>query len=591
MPSSSPSFFSKLPRWAWFAIGGVVLLLLVGLILPVFLNVDHYRSDIVAAIEKGTGRKASIEKISARFIPSPSVVISGVKLGNPSGFPQGDLLAVEAIYGSLAWGPLFSGNIKITSLEIVRPRITLLENSQGRTNYDFSQPGASKKPEASAEGGGFQLGDIGSLKITDAEVATANVSGPNSPIKLSLRLTGLSMQLSNITLDTARMKQIEGTADLSGVKVDLSDGTPPFEFRSGKLTLKSGAASAEFRLPYAKVADVTGNLNIPDISEPVVTFEVTTPLLDLNALPSTSSDSSVPHPTPAPVTGPSKLVAHGKLAADRIRFSDYELTKANTEVKVFTDRVEISPLTAGVYGGALSITARLNRRTSPESFSASINLQNLSVEQFLAVSPKTKGKMTGTANLTLSVGGSLAPNIERTLSGPGNLEIRDGRFPGLNLGQTLGTLNKLQNALDLNFGDASGSSETTYRLISGDLNFGGARVASKLIRVDSSVGLVELSGSSGFDSTLDYRGRAKLSSSASGGGAPGVGDLVTGILGSVTKQNVSDLSVPFTLSGTFDNPKFLPGGGLPSMSTTQRTTGTTQQPAKQKSILDFLKKP
>jgi hypothetical protein len=68
---------------------------------------------------------------------------------------------------------------------------------------------------------------------------------------------------------------------------------------------------------------------------------------------------------------------------------------------------------------------------------------------------------------------------------------------------------------------------------------------------------------------------------------------LTGILGSVTKQNIQSLSIPFAVSGTFSKPRIAPGKGIPGLKTApaQSTTTQTAQPEKKKSLLDLFKKP
>ena len=50
----------RIPRWAWITGGIVLLIILIGLIVPLFINVDKYRPQIAAAIEKETGRQVTL---------------------------------------------------------------------------------------------------------------------------------------------------------------------------------------------------------------------------------------------------------------------------------------------------------------------------------------------------------------------------------------------------------------------------------------------------------------------------------------------------------------------------------------------------
>ena len=48
--------------------------------------------------------------------------------------------------------------------------------------------------------------------------------------------------------------------------------------------------------------------------------------------------------------------------------------------------------------------------------------------------------------------------------------------------------------------------DTPFTVLEGDLTIADQRVSSKQIHLDSSVGIVDLKGSLGLDSTLDYQG-------------------------------------------------------------------------------------
>src|SRR3954469_2441736 len=96
-------------RWMIVAGAVAVMLVLLVLILPYLLDVDRYRPMIVQAIQKQTGRTATLGKIHARLFPQIGVVIQGFQLGNPAGFPAGNLIAADEVRANLAFGPLLHG--------------------------------------------------------------------------------------------------------------------------------------------------------------------------------------------------------------------------------------------------------------------------------------------------------------------------------------------------------------------------------------------------------------------------------------------------------------------------------------------------
>lgn len=578
----------KIPRWLRIALVVFVALIVIALVAPYFLNVDRYRSTILAAIEKETGRKAEIGSIRARLIPSVGFVIEGFKLSNPPNFAKGNLLEVEAIRGSLAWLPLLKREFQLSSVELVNPKLVLLEDSRGRSNYDFGEweQQGQKKPAAVASA--FRIADIDSIAVTGVDVTVGRVLGQR--IVPNVRASNISAGLGNVALDRKRVKQWEADADLKGVQIKLAALKDPLEFTSGSFTLADGKIDSSFGLALGKAVEAKGTLKVADVEDAVAEFDLSTSLLDLSQLAAAGAET-------APATAParkSSLVAKGKIRAQRIRFAPYEATQGSAEIRVFTDRIEVWPVSMRLYGGAVGATARVDLRQVPERFSANIEVKQLSVEQLTAAAG-AKQKVTGTGELTLQVFGSLGDNLMNSLTGNGNLAVNNGTLPGFDLG-SLRTLAKVQKVLTFGAGSAEKFAGTTpFNSITADLSLGGGRVSSQRVHVDSPSGTVAMRGSMGLvDQTLDYDGNAVLMGGQTGTGGNNPIGAITGILGQVTKQTVGRVSVPFAVRGTLENPKIQPGRGIPSFSTGSQPTGTQatqQEPAKKKSIFDVFRKP
>src|ERR1700737_3795460 len=128
----------RFPVWAKIVLGLLALLVILALAVPYFLNVDRSRDQIASAIEAQTGRHVTLGKIRAKFLPGVGFVVEDLHIGSPQGFPAGALVAAEAIRGSLALGPLLHGTVHINSLDLVRPKLTLVTDSNGKNNYTFT---------------------------------------------------------------------------------------------------------------------------------------------------------------------------------------------------------------------------------------------------------------------------------------------------------------------------------------------------------------------------------------------------------------------------------------------------------------------
>ena len=576
----------RLPRWLWIVGSALIVLILLALIAPYFLDVDRYRSTIAAQIQEATGRKVTLGKLQARLLPTVGFTVDQFTLGNPPGFADGNLLTAESIRGSLALGPLLRREFQLTSVEIVHPHLYLLEDDRGRVNYELEAP---KKPGQKKAESSVSV-TIDAIEVSDAELTLARVTGSRKKVVPVVHARNMNVTLEDVALDAKKLKQWKADADLDGVVLHLPGIKPPLEFRSGNLALRNGGIDSKFSATLGDITRADGTLKVKDIENALVVFDLKTSLLDLDQFTAASAKSETAPATPA--RGRSGMLAQGRIAAERIRLAPYEATGATADVRIFDDRMEIWPVKAALYGGIAQVSARVDTRQTPQRFSANIQITDLDVGKMLAASPDTRGKMTGTGQLRLQIFGSLGDNLVDSLTGTGDLSVRDGKFPGFNLG-TLGALAKVQQLLSFGQGGGGGGGDLTFTSITGDLNIGGGRIESNRIHMDSPSGTLDLRGSMGFDQTLAYDGQANLAKSASGQAAPT--DALFGIIGAATKRQVSGLSIPFSIRGTFSEPKIGPGRGLPQFAGTS-STQTTQQPAQQqeqkkKSIFDLFKKP
>ncbi len=569
-----------------FLLLGVVLLVATGLILPYFLDVDHYRTLIAAVIETETGRKVTIGRIRARLLPSVGFVVEDFRLSNPPGFPDGHLLTVEAIRGQLALVPLLRRDLRLYALELVRPKLVLLEDDRGQTN-SFVQagaglpPGKRTKAAAATPGKPIHLSDIERIDLTDAEVTLARIAGHDRPPVPSLHVRKLSLRLDHLALDPLEIKKWQGDARLAGVVLELAGWKGPIELRSGSLTLREGRIESEFRAILGKAGEFNGSLRVANLEHAVPTFELRTAQFDVEQL--LAGLTTAGPAAPRPRTGHGELVAQGRLAAERLHWSSFTANNAAAEVRWFRDRVELWPVMVEFYGGSLQISARADRTTVPERFSANLQVRNVDVSKLLSTSPATRGKLTGTGELTLQLFGAMSPEWQKSLSGSGNFAIRDGHLPGINL---TGALEPVAKATGL-------AGETPFNMIQGDLSVAGRRISSRQIHLDAPRLTADLHGSCGLDGSLDYEGQTVVTPAAGGAGSgqPNPVDAIAGILGGVLKRNVSRVTVPFSIRGTLHEPKIQPGRGLPTIEQPASAGQPSQaQPKKETSPLDFFRR-
>jgi uncharacterized protein involved in outer membrane biogenesis len=600
MANASPSVAksSRFPLWAKILLGLFVVLLLVAVAVPYFLNVDRYRGTIADAIAKQTGRKVTLGPIHARLFPGVGVTVTELHVGNPDGFPNDDLVSADEIRVNVALAPLLHGIIHVNSVDLVRPKLILLKDSSGKNNYTFESTGSAAAPVKSGDSSSsITLDQIDSINLAGAEIVVGSViKGEASPLADT---KGINITLHNFAVNPIRMHDWQAESNLSSVTLALSGWKDPIAFHTGQFTLSAGKLDAQFVADLATAADIKGTVNVPDFEHPQVNFEMSSSQLDIDKLievagrglsgpstdasgpgsaasagskPSTSASAkpkaSAPSKPSANVPAPaakSELVARGHINIERITTKPYTVGPANVEIRVYTDRAELWPISIGMYGGTLQISARVDRVTDPARFTANVQLRNLDVAKVLDVSPSARGKMGGTGELDLpQLGGSLSDAWKKTLTGTGKFAVRNGHLPGVNLAGAAESVMKM----------AGVGGDTPFTVLEGDITIADQRVSSKQIHLDSSAGIVDMGGSLGLDSTLDYQGSVTVNP-ASALGSGNLGSIVGGLFGS----RVGKITVPFALGGTIESPKVQPGKNLPSFGAPSTASGSTPSAA------------
>jgi len=273
-----------------------------------------------------------------------------------------------------------------------------------------------------------------------------------------------------------------------------------------------------------------------------------------------------PNPRRAAVTITDAIGDHSFAAAGddmEIAFMRFvPLTAQNVEgkVRLYGNRLEVDPFSLNLYGGRTQ--GSLGVDLSGESMLTRVNarVEGVNVTQVLsAASPGSQKKITGTFEGDARLGVPLgATNPLAGASGEGTFAVRNGTFPGLDVQGTLAQMAKLLQ-IDVPAGD------TRFSYFGGDFRISSARVHSEQLRLDAEALEASLRGSFGFDQTLNYSGMGLLKGQGTVQQQQSESSPLGGlrrVFGKIVQQsmNISGMRIPFTVRGTMQDPKILPGG-------------------------------
>lgn len=122
----------------------IFVVILVGLLaVPFVVDVNQHRGRIQSEIEKRLGRQVSLGNLSLKLTP-PTISVASAMVREDMSFGGGIFAQAEQLQVSVKLWPLLRRDIQVSSLELVRPRIWLIRNGQGKWN--FSTLGTASTP-------------------------------------------------------------------------------------------------------------------------------------------------------------------------------------------------------------------------------------------------------------------------------------------------------------------------------------------------------------------------------------------------------------------------------------------------------------
>ncbi len=461
----------------------VIVVLLAGLaiLVPMLIDVDRYRPQVVAHIQEETGKPAEVGRLALTLFPTLSIRVDDFALGNPGGFPEGSLLKVRRIYAELDASALWDRQILIKSLELNAPAVTLLSDVRGKWNFENPSKEKALKAPSSGDPPLFSLGVISKVSIVGGQLAVATLlpSGRPGPTFFEAR---------------------------------------EFSSRLEQVDLNAFVGSKSAFLPR-------------DTIQPS--------LIELACWRTSNAYAAAPHMEPA---------AQGTLHAETLRLGAVQATAVKCKLRLSPKQVFFEDLSFELYGGRATGELWFDLAGQNPHYTTNARLIGVDVARLLEAFPGARGKMTGKmeGNMKLSGEVSHSPDPLAGMQGMGQVNIRQGHLPSLQLNKNLLQLARLSN-----LGPASGD-PSSFSSISADLNIASERITSNKITVMGNGVDMDGRGSLtlGGEGSLNYEGLARIVAEK---------NPLTDILASLSGATYADgkLTLPFNIGGTLVAPRFM----------------------------------
>lgn len=474
-----------------------VILLVVALVVPRLVNLDRYRPEVIASLERGTGRSVAISRLSVSVFPRLSLRADDIAIGNPPGFPEGHFLEIQHVYAEINLRKLLDRRVEVTSLKFDHPAVNLLSTSDGRWNTE-GPARAVVRPAAWTPQPAVSSQTINQVVFERGRLTVSNALPSGAIAPASFEADDVAVVLESV--------------NPAGLGLNLMPATLSFRNRAAP-RLISGAAS-----------DIlAGEWLRPALFESGAGQGLT------------------------PVPG--EIAAHGTFTAKSARFDAAKAGNLKSQIILRSGGVMLRQFSMELAGGHVTGDLAWNSAAQPASYAAQIALASIDLARLLAPFPDASGKITGTLEGQLMLDGLNLPSSDPLANkqGQGQITVRDGTLPTLQLNRNL--MDLMKNVLRTR-SEAGGPS--SFQSITADLEISGREIRSQQITILGNGMDIDASGALALagEGRLDYQGVSKMSARKNG-----FEGIVAGLLGSKISAD-GRINVPFTISGTLDRPRF-----------------------------------
>lgn len=439
----------------------IVLKLILGLFLLVVLVVggaagmlltfdpNSYKSQIATEVKEATGRDFSIAgDIEVLFYPVLGFKVAGVEMGNPSGFSEKDFLRVGELQAGVKVLPLLRRKIEVTTVRLVEPRITVIKNKDGQTNLAFEGKDAGAADTTADRGSqkldiSFEGIEVRNARVTYTDKATGKTTNISA---LDLKMPGfaqgrdmdvsLGMVLQNpapaqpMTFDiSATMKQDDAQVTLRNLisHVDLGGDKATIRADVAINTKRQTAAVTDLKAAWQGTT-ISGTAEIENFAKPSVVFDLASPNVDLDALmPKTAGQAADKNKPLLPLAMMRDMALKGSIKIGTLKMTGLVFKDIDVGVSARQGILKITPVTLGLYEGALTATSEIDVRTDNPSYALKGTLKGMEVGKFLTAK-MGQDYMTGVANVSfdLKSRGNTMNALNRAAGGSVNFDFGKG---------------------------------------------------------------------------------------------------------------------------------------------------------------------
>ena len=565
----------------------VLVFVIAGLLsLPFLVDLASYQDQYKPLIEDALNRKIELQSIRLTIWPRIGARVVGFTIMDDPSFSASPFASLSSLDVGVKLLPLLSKQVEIEEITLHDPLITVIKNKGGITNFSTlgprtASPAAPEKPQP-PQGDPLQALALLAVDRVSIDRGTLIYRDLSAAAKQEYQIQDLALHLTSVHLGETPTVHLNATVQPHGVPLML-DG------RFGPLTQTLEIQGYDFMVGIGKTAirvsgallggKLDATLSAPSISSAdlPVALPLTKPveIRDLHVV------AHAPYPLKQGVsgmeladvsdlglkihTGGSALDVKGTLLAGHAKVmmtspsintadlpvdtglkKPVELKNLEVNADLKGQDARLSNLSFQLFNGDAKAQGGMSLGSASPPFNGQVLIRGLQLKPVLeALSPDSKLSMSGTAAADIAFAGRgfSMPDLTKSLEGPGHVEVKEGKFEGVNLTEEAVALLKVAGvSLDQAKATAFSTLETDFMIKQGIINI-------RRLLADSHDFQATGNGTVGFDQRLNLAVNLNHTQAMS--------QKIAG-LSSVARVAMKDgrLRVPLLITGTVQNPSY-----------------------------------
>lgn len=255
-----------------------------------------------------------------------------------------------------------------------------------------------------------------------------------------------------------------GTGSLQNASLRMSSLTQPLNIRNASLQFTQNSVNLANLNAALGSTNATGSMNIANLHAPHVTFALAADKLDVVELQNLTASGKTGSVKKADASWSLLPTVHaaaaqsggflnsatgtGTITVGRLLYQRTNLTNVHSSVNLNHGVIQLSPLTAQLFGGQINGAITADMRQEVSSFTVNAKLAAADANQLLTAVANMKDSVSGSlsASLDQTFATPASGDITQTLNGPFTFALTNGKLNKLDLLNELGKIGKFAGA-------------------------------------------------------------------------------------------------------------------------------------------------